>query len=147
MQLRAPSGLPAARSSAQQRRAAAPAAVPARPNVTAAIGASSAARPRPPRRAALGVASAVASGRRPDSPPVAGYYYRDPSPWPTDIQLPPHDLEREQRVDLVVAGAWVGRRSVRDGAAPAAAATRTLPSPPPVAPLRFQRCQLRRTAT
>lgn len=40
----------------------------------------------------------------PASGPIQ-FYYRDPAPWPTELQLPTHDLDAKPYVDLIVAGA------------------------------------------
>ncbi|MEW5318362.1 MAG: hypothetical protein WDW38_009587 [Sanguina aurantia] len=38
-------------------------------------------------------------------PTTEGYSYREPAPWPTDVLLPPHDLDAVPYVDLIVTGA------------------------------------------
>lgn len=41
-------------------------------------------------------------------PSTPGYYFREPTAWPTDIQLPQHNLEANPVVDLVIAGKQLG---------------------------------------
>jgi hypothetical protein len=61
------------------------------------------------------------------------YYFREPSPWPLDIALAPHDLAELPYVDLVVAGAGPSGVAVAERVA-AAGFTVCVVDPTPHAP-------------
>jgi lycopene beta-cyclase len=74
-------------------------------------------------RRGLARAAAAAAAAAPATPQEAhapGYYFREMSPWPTDVPIVAHDPAAAPRVDLVIAGAGpsglaVGERVARAG--------------------------------
>jgi lycopene beta-cyclase len=68
----------------------------------------------------LAAAAAAAPAASEEAVTTPGYYFREMSPWPTDVPIVEHDPAKDSYVDLVIAGAGpsglaVGERVAKAG--------------------------------